>query len=324
MSSPSLPRTDFQNVTLFNQLFGNKTFTSPRTDIFDTDPKTVTSCLSLITEEYNELVDAISKKDFTETIDALADLIVVIGGMACRFGIDLDKASAIVHNSNMSKLCSSEDEAKKTVEWYLENETRYDSPYYEPALDKTHYVVRNRSTGKILKNINYIPANFKSLLCNEDSHQPCEPVEERKERNDQVEERKEPVSNNIANTANTSTDNTANKVTTSDPIINHEKVREERFQRFKESHLEFIKEHDLNVIVAYNKIMYECRFAIEHYDKTQKEFSVIVSELPESQIFAIFQVQEEFCYLPEFYNMFKYELSSNNGNGNWILKFTKL
>jgi len=163
MSSSNPQQTDFQNVTEFNRLFGNKTYTTPRLDIFDNDQKTVISCMSLITEEYKELVEAIETKDFTETIDALADLIVVIGGMACRFGIDLDKASDIVHKSNMSKLCTSEDEAQKTIEWYKENDTRYDSPYYELALDGVHYVVRNKSTGKILKNMNYTPANFKSL-----------------------------------------------------------------------------------------------------------------------------------------------------------------
>ena len=159
----SIRRTDFQNVTEFNRIFGNKTYTKPRLDIFESDPKTVLSCLALINEEHKELNDAIKAKDFTETIDALADLIVVIGGMACIFGIDLDAASEIVHKSNMSKLCTSEDEAKKTVQWYLDNEKRYDSPYYELAVDGVHYVVRNKSTGKILKNINYVPANFTSL-----------------------------------------------------------------------------------------------------------------------------------------------------------------
>ena len=156
--------TDFQNVTEFNRLFGNKTYTTPRLDIFETDQKTVSSSLSLITEEYNELVEAIHTKDFKETIDALADLIVVIGGMACRFGINLDRASAIVHHSNMSKLCKDEDEAKVTVQWYKDNETRYDSPYYELAEDNKHFVVRNKSTNKILKNINYVPANFEELM----------------------------------------------------------------------------------------------------------------------------------------------------------------
>lgn len=162
-SSTSRP-TDFQNVTEFNRLFGNKTYDSPRLDIFETDPQTVKACLDLINEEHQELNYAIENGDFTETIDALADLIVVIGGMACRFGIDLDAASEIVHKSNMSKLCTSEEEAEKTVQWYLENEKRYDSPYYELASDNVHYVVRNRSTGKILKNINYLPADFTPLL----------------------------------------------------------------------------------------------------------------------------------------------------------------
>jgi len=157
-------KTDFENVTEFNRLFGNKTYDSPRLDIFESDPKTVESALALINEEHKELNDATEAKDFKETIDALADLIVVIGGMACRFGINLDKAFEIVHKSNMSKLCTSEEEAQKTVEWYEVNEKRYDSPYYELAEDGIHYVVRNKSTGKILKNINYIPADFKSIM----------------------------------------------------------------------------------------------------------------------------------------------------------------
>lgn len=164
ISTPNTRLTDFQNVSEFNRLFGNRIYSTPRLDIFEQDPKTVESCLALINEEHKELNEAIETKDFKETIDALADLIVVIGGMACRFGIDLDRAFDIVHRSNMSKLCTSEEEAQKTVEWYEANEKRYDSPYYELALDGVHYVVRNRSTGKILKNMNYTPADFGSLL----------------------------------------------------------------------------------------------------------------------------------------------------------------
>jgi len=164
--SSSSTLSNFQNVSEFNRLFGNQIFSTPRLNIFEQDPKTVESCLSLINEEHQELNDAIKNKDFVETIDALADLIVVIGGMACRFGIDLDKAFQIVHLSNMSKLCRNEQEAKETVQWYLDNEKRYDSPFYEKAIDGVHWVVRNKSSGKILKNMNYVPADFKSLFNN--------------------------------------------------------------------------------------------------------------------------------------------------------------
>ena len=81
-------------------------------------------------------------------------------GILC--GVDLDASYTIVHNSNMSKICSSEEEAHKTVKWYQDNDKRYDSPTYKQ--NEYGYVVYNESSGKTLKNINYTPANFDSLL----------------------------------------------------------------------------------------------------------------------------------------------------------------
>ena len=79
-------------------------------------------------------------------------------------GVDLDKSYDIVHSSNMSKLCKNEAEAKETVAWYLKNESRYDSPSYRKSYDDKNWVIFNRSTGKILKSINYNPAKFDSML----------------------------------------------------------------------------------------------------------------------------------------------------------------
>lgn len=81
-------------------------------------------------------------------------------GILC--GVDLDASYTIVHNSNMSKICSSEEEAQKTVKWYQDNDKRYDSPTYKK--NEYGYVVYNENSGKTLKNINYTPANFESLL----------------------------------------------------------------------------------------------------------------------------------------------------------------
>jgi predicted HAD superfamily Cof-like phosphohydrolase len=79
--------------------------------------------------------------------------------------IDLDKSFDIVHNSNMSKVCSSHSEAEDTVEWYKNNESRYDSPkLFESKNFPGKYLVRNESTGKALKSINYTPANFDCIL----------------------------------------------------------------------------------------------------------------------------------------------------------------
>jgi len=158
--------TNFEKVIDFNKSFGIKVFDAVQKDIFDTDPKTVNYRMSLITEEVNELKEAVEKKDMKEVIDALSDILYVVYGMGASFGIDLDKSFKIVHESNMTKLCETEDEAIKTVEWYKENDKRYDSPDYRKSDDGKYWVVYNVSTKKILKNINYNPADFGSMLEN--------------------------------------------------------------------------------------------------------------------------------------------------------------
>lgn len=156
--------TDFQRVVEFNRTFGVKVNDSPQTRIFDEDPKLVKYRLDLIVEEVNELKEAIEKKDLVEVCDALADIIYVVQGAGASFGIDLDKAFDIVHRSNMSKACISEEQAQMTVDHYKRNETRYDSPTYRRSADGKYWVVYNESTGKILKNVAYTPANFDPLF----------------------------------------------------------------------------------------------------------------------------------------------------------------
>jgi predicted HAD superfamily Cof-like phosphohydrolase len=114
--------------------------------------------MSLIDEEVGELREALKNKDRVEVIDALADILYVVYGAGKSFGIDLDNAFDIVHRSNMSKFCKTEEEAKKTVEWYKINDSRYDSPEYRQKGDL--WIVYNKSTGKILKSVEYTPAKF--------------------------------------------------------------------------------------------------------------------------------------------------------------------
>ena len=54
----------------------------------------------------------------------------------------------------MSKLCKTESEAQNTVQWYLENEKRYDSPNYRKSDSGDYFVVYNKNTDKVLKSIN--------------------------------------------------------------------------------------------------------------------------------------------------------------------------
>ena len=60
--------------------------------------------ISLISEELEELKQAISEKNLIEVADALTDILYVTYGAGHAFGIDLDKCFNEVQNSNMSKL----------------------------------------------------------------------------------------------------------------------------------------------------------------------------------------------------------------------------
>lgn len=157
--------TNFEKVLAFNKAFGVTTYTKPQLDILERDPELIRYRLSLVKEEFEELVDAVKNKDFVETIDGLADLLFVTYGFFSSIGIDADKAYDIVSESNMSKLCKTEEEAQKTVEFYLqENPQRYDSPSYRRSDDNINWVVYNKSTMKILKSYKYTPANFTNIM----------------------------------------------------------------------------------------------------------------------------------------------------------------
>lgn len=157
--------SNFQKVLEFNNAFGVDTNTTPQKELFDKDPKLTSYRLSLIQEEVDELKEAIDNKDFVETIDALSDILYVVYGGFTAFGINGDDAFDLVHKSNMSKLCKTENEAQETVNWYKQHESsRYDSPEYRRSNDGIHWVVYNKSTKKILKSINYKPVKFDSLL----------------------------------------------------------------------------------------------------------------------------------------------------------------
>ena len=92
--------TNFNKVGIFMKTFGQEVKDKPS---FSSD-KINELRLSLIQEEFNELKEAMNKKDLTEVADALTDLLYVTYGAGHAFGIDLDKCFDEVQNSNMSKL----------------------------------------------------------------------------------------------------------------------------------------------------------------------------------------------------------------------------
>ena len=92
--------TNFEKVGLFMKTFDQevKTSTGLSTD------KINSLRISLINEELEELIKAISENNIVEVADALTDILYVAYGAGHAFGIDLDKCFKEVQDSNMSKL----------------------------------------------------------------------------------------------------------------------------------------------------------------------------------------------------------------------------
>ena len=92
--------TNFQKVGLFMKTFGQEIKPKPSLS----SEKINNLRINLISEELEELKDAIKNNDLKETIDALTDILYVTYGAGHAFGVDLDKCFEEVQNSNMSKL----------------------------------------------------------------------------------------------------------------------------------------------------------------------------------------------------------------------------
>ena len=92
--------SNFNKVGTFMKTFGQEVKTKPS---FSSD-KINKLRLDLITEELEELTEAMQNKDLLEVADALTDILYVTYGAGHAFGIDLDKCFNEVQNSNMSKL----------------------------------------------------------------------------------------------------------------------------------------------------------------------------------------------------------------------------
>ena len=119
--------TNFEKVGFFMKTFNQEVKVSSSLST----EKINSLRISLISEELEELKQAISEKNLTEVADALTDILYVTYGAGHAFGIDLDKCFDEVQNSNMSKL----DENGKPI--YNEAGKVMKGPsYFKPDLSK--------------------------------------------------------------------------------------------------------------------------------------------------------------------------------------------
>ncbi len=118
--------------------------------------------IALLEEELNELKEAIEKNDILEAADAFCDLQYVLTGAILEFGLGTRFHSLFeeVQRSNMSKACQTLIEAQLTREKYL-NEKQVHSEIKEK---EDVFLVYRADDGKVLKSINYSPADLSKLL----------------------------------------------------------------------------------------------------------------------------------------------------------------
>ncbi len=117
--------------------------------------------VSLIQEELNELKEAIADNNLVEVLDALCDLQYVLSGCILEFGLQkvFDNAFEAVHNSNMSKACSTEEELANTIKKYT-----LDNIPVDFIIKDGKYIVIRANDKKVLKNINYKPVDLTQFI----------------------------------------------------------------------------------------------------------------------------------------------------------------
>ena len=119
--------------------------------------------IGLIEEEFNELKDALARRDIKAVQDAIGDLYFVVEQMACIHGINSRNVVKQVYHSNMSKLCSSLKEVEQSIKKYEQESVEVE---YKPIITEngTLYVLRRKSDKKVLKSINFVEPEFDGFV----------------------------------------------------------------------------------------------------------------------------------------------------------------
>jgi|TARA_R110000803_G_scaffold86795_2_gene153280 hypothetical protein len=151
-------------VEEFNNVMGKSYQNQTKPTINKADADFV---VNFIQEELDELKEAIENKDIVEVLDAILDIAYVgLGNGAMVFGLKdkIEAGYAEVQASNLSKICSTEDEAIKTVE--VRSKEQGAECHYEKT--KYGYVVYRSHDNKVMKNINYFRPNLKQFFTKEE------------------------------------------------------------------------------------------------------------------------------------------------------------
>jgi NTP pyrophosphatase (non-canonical NTP hydrolase) len=118
------------------------------------DKKDAEFVINFIQEELDELREAVEQENIQEILDAILDITYVgLGNGALVFGLKdkIWEAYQEVQASNLSKICTTLEEAKETVK--VRSEEQGEPCHYEEV--GSNYVVYRTSDKKVMKSINY-------------------------------------------------------------------------------------------------------------------------------------------------------------------------
>lgn len=153
--APPFKETNTINeVAEFHRVFQHPILDSPNIPA----PDRVRLRLNLLSEELQELREAIMKNDLVGIADAFADLQFVLTGAVLEFGMHkiFPALCTEVYRSNMSKACDTMQEAQDTCD------TCNEACRIEER-DGKFFVYRVHDN-KTIKNVNYSPANLEKIV----------------------------------------------------------------------------------------------------------------------------------------------------------------
>ena len=162
---PDTENVPFVNeVEIFNQTFGKPNNYAPTIP----EKKEWQFVYDFILEELEEYREACERGDIVEVLDALCDIAYVsIGNGVMLHGLK-DKIWAAykeVQASNMSKACSTEEEAIQTVS--KRSEEQGEACYFEKVAEGRYIVYRKRDK-KVMKSINYFRPDLGKFFTDDD------------------------------------------------------------------------------------------------------------------------------------------------------------
>jgi len=146
-------------VEEFNQIMG-KDWQNRTTPTID--PKDAQFVIDFISEELDELKEAVEEEDIVGVLDALLDITYVgLGNGAMVFGLKdrIWEGYQEVQASNLSKTCATYEEAMKTC---VVRAKEHGDCYTKQVGDR--WVVYRQSDNKVMKSINYFKPNLKKFF----------------------------------------------------------------------------------------------------------------------------------------------------------------